>query len=403
MSGVVVIGGGQAAVSFAVKFRSLDQTTPVTILGDEPFVPYQRPPLSKKYATREINKSQLMLRPENWYSENNVQLRSGTRVVSIDRASKTVKLEDGSKINWDKLVFATGSRARKLPDALTKELSGIHYLRDLKDADGFGGELIEGRSVLIVGGGYIGLEAASVCVSKGLKVTVIEAADRILQRVACRETSDWFRELHESHGVIFKEGVGLDDLSRESGRLNKAALSDGTTLDIDFVLIGIGIIPNTELAEEAGLEVDGGITVDGFCQTSDPNIFAAGDCAVFFFNGHPTRIESVPNAIDQANLIATNMVSGPKPYDAKPWFWSDQYDVKLQIVGLNRGYDKVVVRVGIKTDAISHLYYAGDKLLAIDAINEPRVYMVGKRLLEAGKSIPTDVAANPDFDLKSLL
>ena len=403
MSGVVVIGAGQAASSFAVKFRSLDQTTPVTILGDEPFVPYQRPPLSKKYATREFTKSQLMLRPESWYSDNDVELRCGVQAVSVDRGSKTVQLADGSEICWEKLIFATGSRARKLPDAVTKGLTGIHYLRDLEDADGFGDELIEGRSVLIVGGGYIGLEAASVCVSKGLNVTVVEAGDRILQRVACQETSDWFRNLHEGHGVVFKEGVGLDDLSGEAGRVNQAKLSDGTTLKFDFALIGIGIIPNTELAEAAGLEVDGGIVVDEFCQTNGPNIFAAGDCAVFSFGGQPTRIESVPNAIDQAALIAMNMVSYPKPYEAKPWFWSDQYDVKLQIAGLNRGYDNVVVRSGSKPGTISHLYYAGDRLLAIDAMNEPRVYMVGKRLLEAGKSIPADVAADPDYDLKSLL
>ncbi len=403
MSGVVVIGAGQAALSFAVKFRSLDETTPLTILGDEPFAPYQRPPLSKKYATREMSQEQLLLRPENWYSDNNVDLRCAAKVQVIRRDGKTVALEDGSEINWERLVLATGSRARRLPDNITKDLSGIHYLRNLQDADAFGEELVEGRRVLIVGGGYIGLEAAAVCAAKGLEVTLVEAADRILQRVACAETSDWFRKLHESHGVNFKEGVGLQDLSGENGRLKQAALSDGSIVETDFALIGIGIIPNAELASAAELSVDGGILINEFCQTTDPDIYAAGDCAAFSFDGQITRIESVPNAIDQANAVATNMVGQPAAYKANPWFWSDQYDVKLQIAGLNRGYDKVVVRPGAKPGAMSHFYYCGNELLAIDAMNEPRVYMVGKRLLEAGQTIPLDKAADCDFDLKSLL
>jgi len=403
MSGIVVIGGGQAASSFAVKFRSLDQVTPVTIVNDEPYLPYQRPPLSKKYATGDITKDQLLLRPENWYTDNNISLTNGVGAASIDRDARTVELADGRKLNWDKLVFATGSRPRRLPDAVTQSLDGIYYLRSIEDADSFGTELIENRSVLIVGGGYIGLEAAAVCASRGLKVTVVEAAERILQRVACEETSNWFRDLHEKHGVVFKEGVGLGEMSGDKGHLKQAKLSDGSVLDIDFALIGVGIIPNTELAEASGVHVDGGITVNAYCQTSDENIYAAGDCAAIQFRDQTTRIESVPNAIDQANAIANNLAGDAEPYVAKPWFWSDQYDVKLQIAGLNRNYDQVVVRPGSKAGAVSHFYYAKGSLLAIDAMNEPRVYMVGKRLLEAGQSIEVTQAADGEFDLKSLL
>ncbi len=403
MSGVVVIGAGQAAASFAVKFRSLNQTTAVTIVGDEPFLPYQRPPLSKKYATRDMSRDQLLLRPENWYGDNDVILRRGVSVSAVNRDSKTIKLDDGNEMEWDKLVFATGSRPRRLPETLAKGLGGIHYLRSLEDADAFGDELLEGRNVLIVGGGYIGLEAAAVCAVRGMNVTLVEASERILQRVACKETSDWFRALHEKHGVVFKEGVGLDDLSGEDGRVSQATLSDGTVLNVDFVLVGIGIVPNAELAKAAGLEVDGGIVVDAFCQTRDKDIFAAGDCAAFFQGGELTRIESVPNAIDQATAVAINMNSEPVPYEAKPWFWSDQYDVKLQIAGLNRGYDRVVVRQGNTSNTVSHLYYKGEELLAVDAMNEPRVYMVSKRLLEAGKSISVEQAMDHEFDLKSLL
>ena len=252
MSGVVVIGAGQAAASFAVKFRSLNQTTAVTIVGDEPFLPYQRPPLSKKYATRDMSRDQLLLRPENWYGDNDVILRRGVSVSAVNRDSKTIKLDDGNEMDWDKLVFATGSRPRRLPEILTKGLEGIHYLRSLEDADAFGDELLEGRNVVIVGGGYIGLEAAAVCAVRGMNVTLVEASERILQRVACKETSDWFRALHEKHGVVFNEGVGLDDLSGEDGRVTQATLSDGTVLKADFVLVGIGIVPNSELAKAAG-------------------------------------------------------------------------------------------------------------------------------------------------------
>lgn len=404
MTGVIVIGAGQAATSFVAKFRSLDADTPVSIFGDEPVIPYQRPPLSKKYATGEIKKAQLFLRSEKWYTERNIDLQTGVSVTSIDRSSRAIQLSDGRNVSWSKLVFTTGSRVRVLPDAVTNGLSGIHYLRTLADADRFGTELQSGRRVVIVGGGYIGLEAAAVCAAKGMKVTLIEASERILQRVACAETSDWFRTLHRAEGVEIREGVGLANFEGQSGTVKCAILTDGTRIETDSVVVGIGIIPNTELAADCGLTVDDGIVVNGQCQTDDPDIYAAGDCAVTSFKGLPTRLESVPSASDQATVASIHAATGDVPdYVPKPWFWSDQYDVKLQIAGLNRGYTDVVVRAGDTLKSTSHFYYANGQLLAIDAMNLPRIYMIGKRVIEAGKNILPEQASDIDFDLKSLL
>jgi 3-phenylpropionate/trans-cinnamate dioxygenase ferredoxin reductase subunit len=404
MASIIVIGAGQAAAAFAAKFRTFDTDTPITIIGDEPSIPYQRPPLSKKYATGDMTLAQLNLRPAGWYGDKNVDLVTHTSVVDIDRDTKIATLSDGTQRTWSKLVFATGSRVRELPDAVTKDLRGIHYLRTLADADVFGAALRTGKRVLIVGGGYIGLEAAAVCATKGMDVTLVEASKRILQRVACTETSDWFRALHRAHGVTLHEGLGLSHFGGKDGELTSAVMTDGSVIDADIAVVGIGIIPNDTLAQSCGLEVANGIVVDAFCQTSDPDIYAAGDCAVAPYRDIPTRLESVPNAIDQANIAAENIANATAtPYVAKPWFWSDQYDVKLQIAGLNRGYDTVVTRAGDTARSMAHFYYKDGQLLAIDAMNAPRVYMIGKRLLEAGKSISPDHAGDVTFDLKSLL
>ena len=404
MSGVIVIGGGQAAVSFAAKFRSLDAETNVTIIGEEPALPYQRPPLSKKYATGEMALEQLYLRPKSWYDDQNITLMSGTRVASINREVKTVVLADGASLPYSKLMLATGSKVRKLPDAVSGGLKGIFYVRTLADADSFGVTLSKGKHVLIVGGGYIGLEAAAVCAKKGMRVTLIEAAPRILQRVACEETSDWFRALHREEGVTIREGIGLEKFEGVDGTVNRAVLSDGSTLDIDVAVVGIGILPCSDLAKDAGLIVDDGIVVDAYARTDDPDIFAAGDCAVAEYDGLMTRLESVPNAIEQATVAAQNAAGETNvPYEAKPWFWSDQYDVKLQIAGLNRGYDRVVIRTGDTPRSVAHFYYRQGQLIAIDAMNAPRVYMIGKRVIEAGKNILPEQAADTEFNLKTLM
>ncbi len=399
MTHVVVVGAGQAGASCVAKLRSSGFEGAITLIGDEAVPPYQRPPLSKAYLLGEMELPRLFLRPESYYAENDVSLRLGKRVDAIDPVSRTVTLGDDA-LTYDHLVLATGSAPRKLPAAIGGDLEGVFLVRTLADADAMAPRFTDGARVLIVGGGYIGLEAAAVAAKKGLHVTLVEMADRILQRVAAPETSDYFRALHHGHGVTIVEGVGLDHLEGETA-VKAAHLTDGTVVDVDFVIVGIGIAPRTHLAEAAGLEIDNGIAVDAFGQTSQPGIWAAGDCASFPYHGQRIRLESVPNAIDQAEVIAENILGANKPYVAHPWFWSDQYDVKLQIAGLNTGYDRVIVRQS--EAASSYWYFEGDTLLAVDAMNDPRAYMVGKRLIDAGKSADPTLLADPAADLKTLL
>ncbi len=400
---ILIIGAGQAAASCAARLRQNDQTSAITIIGEEAQLPYQRPPLSKKYATGDMSFDQLLLRPEDWYDQNNIEFIAGQSVTSIDTDGKMVSLGDGSFKSWDKLVLTTGSRARSLPATIGGNAKATYLLRSVVDADALSNELVEGKNVVIIGGGYIGLEAAAVCASRGLKVTLVEAAERILQRVACPEASNWFRQLHTSHGVTLHEGVGLEKIETHEGVASAAILADGTRIEADFILVGIGIIPNAELASEAGLDVEGGILANENCQTSHPDIYAAGDCAAFTFKGEITRLESVQNAIDQAECVADNISGQSREYLPYPWFWSDQYDVKLQIAGLNRGYDEIVTRVGDREGSMAHFYFKGKTFLAVDAMNDPRTYMVGKKMLEAGKNITPEQAADKSIELKSLL
>ncbi|MGB3313123.1 MAG: FAD-dependent oxidoreductase [Albidovulum sp.] len=400
MGGIVIIGAGQAGASLAAKLRGLGHTGAITMIGEEPAPPYQRPPLSKGYLLGEMELERLYLRAPSFWADQDITLKLGAEVTAIDRSAKTVRV-DGESIPYDQLALTTGSRPRRLPAAGGGDLSGVYTVRTLADVDAMAPEFQAGRRLLIVGGGYIGLEAAAVGAKLGLNVTLIEMALRILQRVACPETSDYFRKLHGGHGVKILENTGLDRLTGE-GRVSGAALSDGTQIEVDFVIVGVGITPLTILAEEAGLVIENGIRTDAEGRTSDPAIWAAGDCASFPHRGGRIRLESVGNAIDQAELVAENMLGAGKGYEAKPWFWSDQYDVKLQIAGLNTGYDRIVTRPG-EGGAVSFWYYKGDTLLALDAMNDARAYMIGKRLIEAGKSPDPGVIADPAADLKPLL
>ncbi len=399
MKHVVVIGAGQAGSSCVVKLRNLGFDGKITLIGEEPSPPYQRPPLSKAYLLGEMELDRLFLRPEALYAEEDITLKLGTRVDNVDTSAKTVTA-GGETLSYSDLVFTTGSTPRRLPAAIGGELGGVYTVRDLADVDAMAPEFTAGRRVLIIGGGYIGLEAAAVAAKKGLSVTLVEMEDRILKRVAAEETSTYFRDLHQSHGVTILEGVGLKALEGE-GQVSAATLSNGKTLQIDFAIVGIGIAPAAALAEAAGVALDNGIGTDALGQTSVPNVWAAGDCASFPYRGERIRLESVPNAIDQAELVAENIMGAGKEYVAKPWFWSDQFDVKLQIAGLNKGFDRVVSRSVY--GATSFWYYKGEELLAVDAANAPREYMIGKRLIEGGKSPDPVVIADPDADLKALL
>ena len=400
MGHVIVVGAGQAGSSCVVKLRNLGFEGDITLIGAETAPPYQRPPLSKKYLLGEMELERLYLRPPSLYDDERIALRTGVEVTDIDPASKTVTL--GKEVlRYSDLVLTTGSTPNRLPAAIGGDLAGVYTVRDLNDVDMMASEFVAGRKVLIVGGGYIGLEAAAVAASKGLQVHVVEMAERILQRVAAPETSDYFRQLHSDHGVTIREGVGLSELAGD-GRVSVAKLNDGTELAVDFVIVGVGIRPATALAEKAGLEIQNGIQTNEYGQTSDPNIWSAGDCASFPYKGERIRLESVPNAIDQAEIVAENIMGANKAYVAKPWFWSDQYDTKLQIAGLNTGYDKVITRTG-DGGAVSFWYYQGDTLLAVDAANDPRAYMIGKRLIEGGKSPDPQKVGDNSVELKSLL
>ncbi|WP_113911120.1 NAD(P)/FAD-dependent oxidoreductase [Roseovarius dicentrarchi] len=401
MPDIVVIGAGQAGASLVARLRSGGFDGAITLIGEEAVPPYQRPPLSKGYLLGEMALERLYLRPARYYEEAQIDLRLNARVDRIDPAARHVHVGD-EVLPYDTLVLTTGSVPRRLPAAIGGALDGVHVVRGLEDVDAMGPRFGPGAKVLIVGGGYIGLEAAAVAAKKGLDVTLVEMADRILQRVAAPETSDFFRKLHRAHGVDIREGVGLDRLLGE-GRVTGARLSDGSEIDADFVIVGVGIAPGTALAEAAGLTIDNGIAVDAQGRSSDPAIWAAGDCASFPYREGRLRLESVPNAIDMAECVADNIMGAGKPYVPQPWFWSDQYDVKLQIAGLNIGYDRVITRPGSSDGSASFWYYAGDRLLAVDAMNEPRAYMVGKRLIDAGKSPPASAVADPGTDLKSLL
>ncbi|MEO9629955.1 MAG: FAD/NAD(P)-binding oxidoreductase [Sulfitobacter sp.] len=399
MQHVVVIGAGQAGASCVAKLRNGGFDGRITLIGAEPCPPYQRPPLSKGYLLGDMTLERLFLRPEAFYADQGITLKTDCRVTAIDPETRVLATTVG-QIAYDELVLATGSVPRRLPEAIGGALDGVFTVRDLADVDAMAPRFVKGAKVLIVGGGYIGLEAAAVAAKLGLEVTLVEMADRILQRVAAPETSDYFRALHEGHGVTLREGVGLERLLGE-GHVTGARLSDGTEIAADFVITGVGIEPDIALAKAAGIEIDNGIKVDAQGRTSVPGIWAAGDCTSFPYRGGRIRLESVPNAIDQAEVVAENILGAGKEYIAKPWFWSDQYDVKLQIAGLNAGYDRVVSRLG--DGSASFWYYLGDTLLAVDAANDPRGYMVGKRLIEAGKSPDPALVADPDTDLKALL
>lgn len=397
MSTIVIVGGGQAAASMAAKLRALGYVGGITILGEEPVAPYQRPPLSKAYLLGQMPLDRLTLRGDDWYGANDIVLRTGVKVSAIDRAAKRVVLGEES-LAYDQLALCTGAVPRRLPAAIGGDLAGVFTVRDLADVEAMKAEFTAGQRLVVVGGGYIGLEAAAVAAKLGLTVTLIEAAPRILGRVAASETADVIRTLHIAHGVSIIEDMGLKRLVGE-GRVSGAELADGRVIAADFVIVGIGVAPRTALAEAAGLAVENGISVDAQCRTSDPSIWAAGDCASFPAAEGRLRLESVGNAIDMGELVAENMLGAGKDYAPKPWFWSDQFDAKLQIAGLNAGYDEVVSRQG---DGKSFWYFRQGRLIAVDAVNDARAYMIGKRLIEGGKAVTPEQVLTAT-DLKALM
>lgn len=400
---LVIVGAGQAGLALAAKLRALKDERPITMLGAEDVAPYQRPPLSKKYLSGEMEFDRLLLRVPEWFAENAIDLRLSAFVEEIDRNGKQVRLQDGSTIVYETLALATGATPRMLPAEIGGDLDGVYVMRAKRDADRLEKEMKAGRRLLVIGGGYIGLEAAAVAQKSGLDVTLIEMADRILKRVASAETAAIMRDIHRQHGVRILENTGLKRLIGKDGRVAGAELSDGTVIDVDAVIVGIGVFANDQLAGECGLDVGNGIIVDAFARTSDPAIFAVGDCTSLPWRGERVRLESVQNAIDQAEAAAVVMAGDEIAYEAKPWFWSDQYDVKLQIAGFNLGYDETVVREGARPGSVSVWYFRQGRFVAVDAINDAKAYATGKRLLDQGREPNRDLLADAASDLKLLL
>lgn len=395
---IVILGAGQAAASLAAKLRALGHQGPVTVIGDEPAPPYQRPPLSKAYLLGQMGLDRLTLRASEWWDEQGIVVHLGEPVRQIDRDRRRV-LTDRGAYAYDQLALTLGAAPRRLPQAMGGALPGVHVVRNIADIAALQPALRPGRRLVVIGGGYIGLEAAAVARKLGLEVTLVEAAPRILGRVAARETADMIRALHESHGVAIHEGVGITRITGTEAA-EGVALADGRHLPADLVICGIGVTPETALAEAAGLAVENGIAVDAQGRTSDPVIWAAGDCASFPGPDGRLRLESVGNAIDMAELVAENMLGAGRDYVPKPWFWSDQFEAKLQIAGLSTGHDRVVTRPGASGGSV--WYYRAGRLVAVDALNDARAYMIGKRLIEAGRSPdPEALASAPD--LKALL
>lgn len=400
MAGMVIIGAGHAAGQAAASLRQEKYTGPITIIGDEAHLPYQRPPLSKAYLSGSQEVDRVYLRAEKFYQEKEIDLKLSTRATAIDPDAKAVELEDGSKIDYDKLLISTGSRPRLL-SIPGSDLGGIHYLRTIDDVDGIRADMHEGANLVIVGGGYIGLEVAAVGVEQGLNVHVLEMEDRILQRVTTPTMSKYYDELHRGRGVQIHTNTGVTGFSGDA-KVQKVMCGD-TEFAADMVIVGIGIVPNIELAEAAGIICDNGIVVDDHCQTSNPDIYAAGDCT-----NHPNalldrrlRLESVPNAMDQARTSASNMLGGDKSYAAIPWFWSDQYELKLQMVGFSADGNREVLRGDMASNQFAVFYLKDNTVVAADTVNSPKEFMLCKQLV--GKEADSAVLADSTNDLKSLL
>jgi 3-phenylpropionate/trans-cinnamate dioxygenase ferredoxin reductase subunit len=378
---VVIVGAGQAGAQVAQSLRQGGFEGPLRLIGDEPHPPYQRPPLSKKFLAGEIGAEGLWLRPPAFFETNNIDHIPATRVVAIDRGNKRLKLENGDTLSYGKLVLATGTNARRL-NLEGADKKGVVTLRSIADVDDIRERMNSCQRVAIIGAGYIGLEVAAVAKALGKAVSVIEAQDRPMKRVVSEAVSDYFTKLHRGQGIDLRLNTGIEAIVGDDA-VSGVKLSNGETVPAELVLVAVGAEPNDHLAEEAGLEVDNGILVDGSGQTSDPDIYAVGDCTRFYSSRYQrsVRMESVQNAIDQAKAAAQALLGQEVDYDPLPWFWSDQYDIKLQIAGLSEGYDDTVVVGAPDNNKFYVAYLNSGQLIAVDSINSPRSHMMARRVI----------------------
>ncbi len=396
---VVIIGAGQAAASTALRLRANGFSEPILMLGNEGHAPYQRPPLSKKYLAETPPVENLYIRPAEFWVKADIAVRTDAHVDRIDGAAKSLQV--GSEcIEWGGLVIATGSRARPLPE-IYQNRSNTFELRSIADVARLGPLCKAGKRLVVIGGGFIGLETAAVARRAGLEVTVIERAQRILERAVCPNISASIRELHEFNGVRIIEGRGvLETVGNPS--IREIVLDDLERIAADLVLVGIGVVAEADLAKAAGIAVQDGILVDDRGRTSMPDVWSAGDCTAFPYRGETIRLENVQNAIEQAEAVADDICGRQVSYAPVPWFWSDQYESKLQIVGLAKGYDEIVIRPGDR-GGISCWYFAGDSLTAVATVDDARAYMTAKKLLERGAAADKGRISDPALDLRTLL
>jgi 3-phenylpropionate/trans-cinnamate dioxygenase ferredoxin reductase subunit len=378
---VVIIGAGQAAAQAVTTLRAKGFDGPVIIFGDEAHPPYQRPPLSKAFLSGEMSADRLELKGTHFYEQHNVDLRLGARVLRLDPRERKVELSGGASVAYDSLLLATGARARRIPIA-GADLQGVHSIRGIDDAAALREALPPGARLIIIGGGYIGLEVAAKARQLGAAVTVVESQERVLARCVATPLSEFLTAQHRAQGVEILTGAGVDAIEG-SDRAEAVRLADGRRLEADAVLIAVGAVPNQELAAEAGISATNGILVDAATRTASPGIYAAGDAALFpsARYGRLVRLESVQNAIDQAKAAATSMLGEPVHYDPVPWFWSDQYDLKLQIVGLSDGHTRTELDGNPAERRFSLRYFRDDVLIAVDSINDPRSHMLARRAL----------------------
>ncbi len=404
MNAIVVVGAGQAGLQIAECLRRGGHSGPLTLLGDERWPPYQRPPLSKKYLGGAVADERLFFRPLDYLAKQEIEFRASTQVVAIDRANTRVLLANGEQLAYAGLALATGARPRMLP-VPGADHPAVCYLRGVEDAQGLLVKLAAADRVVVIGGGFIGLEVAATACAAGKTVTVIEASERLLARAVAPIVSQYFADLHRMRGVVLQFGAQVTRLVPQAGGGLRVELNDGTALPADLVLVGVGGLPNQELAAQAGLTCANGIVVDEFARTSDPLIVAAGDCTSHINRRYPTplRLESVQNAVDQAKIAAFSLLGLAQPYQDLPWFWSDQYDVKLQIAGLSQSHDTAVVRGEAASGAFSVFYFAAGALVAVDSVNRPADHMLVRKLLSASRAVTPEQAADVNFDLKLLL
>ena len=401
--GLIIIGAGQAAAQCAVKSRDKGFEGSILVIGAEAYLPYQRPPLSKKYLSGELGYEELLIYPENFYQSKNIEFKLHSKVSKIHPEQNSIETEAGEKLNYQHLVIATGSRPNHLPESILPKLDNVFSFRGIDDCHAIQQFFQPDQHLVILGGGYIGLELAAVAKNKGLHVTLLEKSQRILQRVACEETSSYICNIQKIKGVKILESANVESFITKESKLEKVILDNQQELTANLMVVGIGVTANYEIAEDCGIEIKNrAIFVDEQCRTNIPNIYAIGDCTCFNLDEQCTRLESVQNANEQAEVVAAQINQLEAQYKPVPWFWSDQYNLKLQISGLGRDYNQVYSRIDEEKGTASFWYFENDILKAVDAINDPRAFMMSKKLL--GKQIknPSDLV-DSKLDLKTVL